>query len=174
MSYLSVPLFLLFDTEYVKSMLRPIFKFADHDVRVYDFAPHDVGRYPYAWDQVYGINRKHLGSMYSKAAGRVRPSLYNFPQAMMFFDFTMQMPVGECGNMPIMTAAVCMLDGNAEFAKPYTASQEKWVQYLITSTAQIPASSSAPMTLPDIWPTISTCLPRRSWSLRPIFCSWSS
>lgn len=46
-SYPSVPLFLLFDTEYVKGMLRPVFRFADYGVWQYDFAPHDVGRYPY-------------------------------------------------------------------------------------------------------------------------------
>lgn len=53
-SYPSVPLFMLYNTEYVKGMLRPIFRFADCDVWTYDFAPHDVGRYPYAWGQVYG------------------------------------------------------------------------------------------------------------------------
>lgn len=131
-SYPSIPLFLLFDTEYVKGMLRPIFKFADYNVWEYDFAPHDVGRYPYAWGQVYGVNRKHIGSMYPRTAGRVRPPLYSFPAGNDVFDFNMQMPVEECGNMLIMTAAVCMLDGNAEFAKPYTATLEKWVQYLIT------------------------------------------
>ena len=47
-SYPSVPLFMLYNTEYVKGMLRPIFRFADCDVWTYDFAPHDVGRYPYA------------------------------------------------------------------------------------------------------------------------------
>lgn len=54
MSYPSIPLFMLYSTEYVKGMLRPIFKFAACDVWEYDFAPHDVGRYPYAWGQVYG------------------------------------------------------------------------------------------------------------------------
>ena len=131
-SYPSVPLFLLFNTEYVKAMLRPIFKFADYDVWEYDFAPHDVGRYPYAWGQVYGVKRKHFGSLYPKTAGRVRPPLYSFPAGNDIFEFSMQMPVEECGNMLIMTAAVCMLDRNAEFAKPYIPTLEKWVQYLIT------------------------------------------
>ena len=31
-SYPSVPLFMLYNTEYVKGMLRPIFRFADCDV----------------------------------------------------------------------------------------------------------------------------------------------
>ncbi len=131
-TYPSIPLFLLFDTEYVKGMLRPIFKFAACDVWEYDFAPHDVGRYPYAWGQVYGVKRKHFGSLYPKTAGRVRPPLYSFPAGNDIFDFAMQMPVEESGNMLIMTAVVCALDGNAEFAKPYRETLDQWVQYLIT------------------------------------------
>lgn len=131
-SYPSIPLFLMYDTEYVKGMLRPIFRFADCEVWEEDFAPHDVGRYPYAWGQVYGVKRKHFGSLYPKTAGRVRPPLYSFPAGNDIFDFNMQMPVEECGNMLIMMAVVCMLDGNAEFAKPYGKTLEKWVQYLIT------------------------------------------
>lgn len=131
-SYPSIPLFLMFNTEYVKGMLRPIFKFAEYDVWEYDFAPHDVGRYPYAWGQVYGVKRKHFGSLYPKTAGRVRPPLYSFPAGNDIFEYKMQMPVEESGNMLIMTAVVCMLDGNADFARPYRKALEKWVQYLIT------------------------------------------
>lgn len=130
-SYPSIPLFLLFNTEYVKGMLRPIFKFAEYDVWEYDFAPHDVGRYPYAWGQVYGVKRKHFGSLYPKTAGRVRPPLYSFPAGNDIFEYKMQMPVEESGNMLIMTALVCMLDGSAKFAEPYCKTLEKWVQYLI-------------------------------------------
>ena len=131
-SYPSIPLFLMYNTEYVKGMLRPIFRFADCDIWEEDFAPHDVGRYPYAWGQVYGVKRKHFGSLYPKTSGRVRPPLYSFPAGNDIFDFKMQMPVEECGNMLIMMAIVCMLDGNADFAKPYQKTLEKWVQYLIT------------------------------------------
>ncbi len=131
-SYPSIPLFLLYNTEYVKGMLRPIFRFAEYDVWEYDFAPHDVGRYPYAWGQVYGINRKHAGSLYPRTEGRVRPPFYSYPAGNDVYDFNMQMPVEECGNMLIMVAVVCLLDGNAEFAKPYQETLEKWVQYLVT------------------------------------------
>ena len=131
-SYPSIPLFLLFNTEYVKGMLRPIFKFVEYDVWEYDFAPHDVGRYPYAWGQVYGAKRKHFGSLYPKTAGRVRPPLYSFPASNDIFEYKMQMPVEESGNMLIMTAVVCMLDGNGDFAVPYRSTLEKWVQYLLT------------------------------------------
>ena len=131
-SYPSIPLFLIFNTEYVKGMLRPIFYFADCDVWEEDYAPHDVGRYPYAWGQVYGVHRKHFGSVYPRTAGRVRPPLYSFPAGNKIFDEKMQMPVEECGNMLIMTAMVCRLDGNAAFAEPYQNTLKKWVQYLIT------------------------------------------
>ena len=131
-SYPSIPLFLLFDTEYVKGMLRPIFRFADCDVWEADYAPHDVGRYPYAWGQVYGVHRKHFGSLYPRTQGRVRPPLYSFPAGNGIFDETMQMPVEECGNMLIMTAMVCRMDGSVAFAGPYRKTLDKWVQYLIT------------------------------------------
>lgn len=131
-SYPSMPLFLLYDTEYVKGMLRPIFRFAECDVWEYDFAPHDVGRYPYAWGQVYGAKREHLGSLYPRTAGRVRPPFYSYPAGNDIYDLKMQMPVEECGNMLIMMAIVCMLDGNTEFTKQYQETLKKWVQYLIT------------------------------------------
>ena len=130
-SYPSIPLFLMFNTEYVKGMLRPIFYFADCDVWEADYAPHDVGRYPYAWGQVYGVHRKHFGSVYPRTAGRVRPPLYSFPAGNKIFDEKMQMPVEECGNMLIMTAMVCRLDGSAAFSAPYQNTLKKWVQYLI-------------------------------------------
>lgn len=53
-SYPSIPLFLLYQPELVKGMLRPIYKFASQSVWEYEYAPHDVGRYPYANGQVYG------------------------------------------------------------------------------------------------------------------------
>lgn len=131
-SYPSIPLFLMYNTEYVKGMLRPIFRFAECDVWEYDFSPHDVGRYPYAWGQVYGVNRKHIESLYPRTEGCVRPPFYSYSAGNDIYDFSMQMPVEECGNMLIMMAAICMLDGNANFAARYRATLEKWAQYLIT------------------------------------------
>ncbi len=130
-SYPSVPLFFLYDTEYVKGMLRPVFRFAECDVWEDDFAPHDVGRYPYAWGQVYAVKRAHVGSLFPRTEGRVRPPLYAYPAGNDVYDINMQMPVEECGNMLIMMAAIGMLDGNAEFSKQYMDTLDKWVQYLI-------------------------------------------
>jgi len=130
-SYPSVPLFLLYDTEYVKGMMRPVFQFASMDVWEFDFAPHDVGRYPYAWGQVYGLNPEYSNTAYSGAQGSVYPPFYMYPAGCGVLGLRNQMPVEECGNMLVMTAVVCGLDGNAEFARPYFDILKKWNQYLL-------------------------------------------
>lgn len=130
-SYPSVPLFLLYNTEYVKGMLRPVFEFAARDVWEYDFAPHDVGRYPYAWGQVYGMDGEKGGHWFSGGDGEVFPAFYQYPAGTGIYDFKYQMPVEECGNMLIMTAAVCGMDGNADFAQPHMEVLKKWTQYLL-------------------------------------------
>ena len=135
-SYPSVPLFLLYDTEYVKGMLRPIFKFTECDVWEYDFAPHDVGRYPYAWGQAYAY-RGSFGEdrtepiIWDGHKNGVYPPFYMYPAGSGVYDMKYQMPVEECGNMLIMTAAVCREDGNADFAKPYWNILKLWKNYLI-------------------------------------------
>lgn len=130
-SYPSVPLFLLFNTEYVKGMLRPVFQFAACDSWEFDFAPHDVGRYPYAWGQVYGLNGKKGDLWFSGWNDDIFPPFYQYPAGTDIFEFRYQMPVEECGNMLLMTAAVCKLDGNALFAEPHMAVLKQWTQYLV-------------------------------------------
>ncbi|KRE86297.1 glutaminase [Paenibacillus sp. Soil766] len=100
-SYPSVPLFLLYNPELVKGMLRPIFKYAVSEDWPYEFAPHDVGRYPIANGQIYG-----------KSIER-------------------QMPVEECGNMLIMTAAICLAEGDGDFARQNWALLTQWADYLV-------------------------------------------
>ena len=130
-SYPSVPLFLLYQTEYVKGMLRPVFRFAACDVWEYDFAPHDVGRYPYAWGQVYGLNKDNRKGDFSGESGDVFPPFYMYPQGSEVYDLRDQMPVEECGNMLIMTAVVCLLDGSGDFAVPYRETLKAWTKYLL-------------------------------------------
>lgn len=131
-SYPSVPLFLLNDTDYVKGMLRPVFKFAECPVWEYDFAPHDVGRFPYASGQVYGLNGELRKKEFSDANGAIFPFFYQYPKGSNIYDFKYQMPVEECGNMLIMTAAVCHIDNSGEFAEPHYEVLKQWTQYLIT------------------------------------------
>ena len=54
-SYPSVPLYLLYNPELVKGMMRPILKFARMPIWKYDFAPHDCGVYPFCTGQVYAL-----------------------------------------------------------------------------------------------------------------------
>ncbi|SHO53071.1 glutaminase family protein [Anaerocolumna xylanovorans] len=104
-SYPSIPLFLLYNTELVKGMMRPIFKYAASEAWPYEFAPHDAGCYPKANGQVYGLENGKLLLKY-------------------------QMPVEECGNMLIMSAAVSIRDENADFASKNWDLLCKWAGYL--------------------------------------------
>ncbi len=107
-SYPSIPLYLYYNTELIKGMLRPIYKFAASDAWKYDYAPHDAGRYPLVTGQVYGLN---------KETGELKHH--------------MQMPVEECGNMIIMETNVAIADGNADFAKAHFDTLKSWCEYLI-------------------------------------------
>lgn len=131
-SYPSAPLFLLYNPELVKGMLRPIFHFADCNVWNYDFAPHDVGRYPYAWGQVAALRPELKDQAFLRDQHCVYPPFYMYPGSGDIYESYTQMPVEECGNMLIMTAAVCLHDGNAEFARPYWHLLTKWKEYLLT------------------------------------------
>ncbi|TYP78937.1 glutaminase family protein [Paenibacillus methanolicus] len=102
-SYPSIPLFLLYNPELVKGMMRPIFRYAASGEWSFDFAPHDVGCYPKANGQVYGENKPEY-----------------------------QMPIEECGNMLIMAAAVCAYERKADFAREHWELLSKWAAYLKT------------------------------------------
>ncbi len=132
-SYPSVPLYLLYNTEYVKGMMRPVFKFASMPVWKYDFAPHDVGRYPYATGQVYATKlRRHTSEgTFEFQDNAVYPPCYIMGSEDDVFDFNYQMPVEECGNMLVMCAAVAIKDGNAAFSEKYLDILQKWACYLI-------------------------------------------
>lgn len=102
-SYPSMPLFLLYDTELVKGMMRPIFRMAADDAWPFEFAPHDTGIYPILNGQVY-------------ARGTDREN---------------QMPVEECGNMLIMAAAVTAADHDPSFAERHKRIFDQWADYLL-------------------------------------------
>ena len=110
-TYPSAPLFLLYNTELLKGMLRPVMHYAATDEWCFDFAPHDVGRYPWVHGQEYGVTRNGTG----KAV----------------IDENMQMPVEECGNMIILFAAICDADNDISFVKPYIETIRKWNKYLL-------------------------------------------
>ncbi|MDR0730166.1 MAG: DUF4965 domain-containing protein [Treponema sp.] len=124
-SYPSVPLFLLYNPELVKGMLRPILHFARQPVWTYDFAPHDAGRYPHLTGQVYGLANMHLKNT------EIYPPYHTFPANAFPYSLHSQMPVEECGNMLIMMAAIARAEGNADFAKPHLDLAKQWVRYLV-------------------------------------------
>lgn len=101
-TYPSAPMYLLYNTELLKGMLRPIFRYAASDAWNFDFAPHDVGQYPLVNGQVYGNN-----------------------------ELRWQMPVEECGNMIILVSAICKADGDYSFAEENFGLLEKWSKYLV-------------------------------------------
>lgn len=128
-SYPSVPLYLLYNPELVKGMLRPVFRFSKMPVWEYDFAPHDVGRYPYVGGQVYGVKEEYGPARPSK--GKVHPMYYIYPAGSDIYDPALQMPVEESGNMVIMAAALAYLEGNMEFVREEMPLLKKWTEYLL-------------------------------------------
>jgi hypothetical protein len=124
-SYPSTPLYLLFNPELVKGMLRPIFRFSKMPVWTFDFAPHDVGRYPHITGQVYGLFAERMKNT------ETYPHFYAYPANSNIYNLRYQMPVEECGNMLIMMAAVAKAEGNAEFSRPHQDLAEKWARYLV-------------------------------------------
>lgn len=100
-SYPSMPMFLKYNPELVKGMLRPIIRIAGSGEWDKEFAPHDAGCYPC-------LN----GQAYEKDSGGAH------------------MPVEECGNMLIMTAALTKASGNSDFAEENKDLLKQWAEYL--------------------------------------------
>jgi len=101
-TYPSSPLFLLYNPELVKGMLRPVLKYAATPNWPFEFAPHDVGQYPLLNGQVYGDNKLEY-----------------------------QMPVEECGNILILMAALSIVENHISFALEHWPLLEKWANYLL-------------------------------------------
>ena len=129
-TYPSAPLFMLYNPELLKGMLRPVFHFAKCPVWKFDFAPHDIGRYPYANGQVYGL-KKNDDSFYAADNHAIYPFFYQFPEEYDIYDINEQMPTEECGNMIILTAAICLHEESAAFALPYHKILKQWADYLL-------------------------------------------
>ena len=109
-SYPSIPLYLLYNPELIRGMMRPIYRFAASDAWKFDFAPHDAGQYPLLNGQMYWFKRE-TGEFVREG----------------------QMPVEECGNMLIMEAATAVASGDASFAAEHLTVLEDWVKYLIAN-----------------------------------------
>ncbi|MGN0805289.1 MAG: glutaminase domain-containing protein, partial [Candidatus Coproplasma sp.] len=133
-SYPSIPLFLLYNVELVKGMMRPIMKFAKMPVWNYDFAPHDVGTYPHCCGQVYGFKSekdKYTGNLLKKSDKETYFPFYLLPENSDVYALKYQMPVEECANLLIMQYACFRCDKDISFFNENFDLSERWVEYLV-------------------------------------------
>lgn len=101
-SYPSIPLFLKYQPQLIFGMMRPLIRYASSPEWPFPFAPHDAGRFPLLNGQVY--------------SGGTDP--------------TDQMPVEECGNMLLMTAAATRASKDRTFANSAWDLLTLWAKYL--------------------------------------------
>ena len=94
LTYPSAPLFLLYNTDLLKGMIRSILDYCSNSTRwgFQNFACHDLGTYPHANGQVYAITRPDGGG-----------------------GFGGNMPIEESGNILTLCYAISRIDGNADW-----------------------------------------------------------
>ena len=105
-TYPSIPLFLLYNPELVRAMMRPLFAFARTDAWSFDFAPHDCGRYPRCDGQRYGLRNGVL-------------------------RLESQMPIEECGNAILTVAIALCVDNDRSLWDENADLLKQWADYLV-------------------------------------------
>lgn len=133
-SYPSIPLYLMYNTELVKGMMRPILKFARMPVWTFDFAPHDAGTYPSCNGQGYGLKKtveEKLGTTFRQGDVVTRFPTYNLPANSDVYDLNGQMPVEESADMIIMFYACYYFDKDPSFFANNKDLADKWVGFLV-------------------------------------------
>lgn len=133
-SYPSMPLYLLYNPELVRGMMRPILKFARMPIWKYDFVPHDCGIYPLCTGQVYalkGNGGRYHGNYAGNSYVETSYPVYLLPPEFDAYDFNRQMPVEECANMLIMFETLHKFGGERYLFSKNEDLCEKWVRYLV-------------------------------------------
>ena len=109
LTYPSAPLFLCYNTDLLKGMIRSIMDYCRSSRWGFpNFAAHDLGCYPHANGQVYSITRPDANG-----------------------GFGGNMPIEESGNILTLVAAICRIDGNADWLSSNDMNQlRQWAIYL--------------------------------------------
>ena len=110
LTYPSAPLFLCYNTDLLKGMIRSILDYCLDTSRwgFPNFACHDLGTYPYANGQVYSITRPDGNG-----------------------GFGGNMPIEESGNILTLCYAISRIDGNADWLSTADVNLlRQWTIYL--------------------------------------------
>ncbi len=130
----SSPLYLLYNTELVKGMLRPIFDFARMPIWKYGFAPHDAGMYPYVTGQLYaaqnGTDRYNRDIYVDFAQKEVLSFYYLMSGDVSVYTDERQMQIEESANMILLCYACRLYDGDFAFIEENFDLLDKWGTYL--------------------------------------------
>lgn len=133
-SYPSVPLYLIYKPELVNAMMTGVYEFARMPVWTYDFAPHDLGLYPWCAGQIYSASKAEdkfgCGQNDLRSFPETAQMLYLRPEGSNSYSDKEQMPVEECGNMLIMTAAAVKAGADIATAEKNFDLLSVWVTYL--------------------------------------------
>ncbi|MBE7053638.1 MAG: DUF4965 domain-containing protein [Ruminococcaceae bacterium] len=124
-TYPSIPMFLKYNTELVKGMIRPIMRYYNSGLWPYKYAPHDCGTYPKCNAQVYSMRYK-IG-MKRADNDEIIKNIDDVNSA----NELGQMPVEECGNMLLIFAAISKWENSLEYATKYKETLKIWVDYLV-------------------------------------------
>lgn len=108
LTYPESPLFLLYNPELQKGMMRSIFEYCRSDRWNFPFCAHDLGVYPHANGQRYSITSPDGEG-----------------------GFGGNMPLEESGNMVTLCAILSLIDHNTDFADLYWDTIKMWTDYLV-------------------------------------------